>query len=111
MTPSPPTAWGERDGARGGDGRCVEFTEPLVVPPHPAPSPPGRRGEREWCAALLAARELDARDPRRPVERPGRLQVLGREPERAVVGRIHRDRAVVAPARESSGLGTGAVVD
>src|SRR5205085_10242251 len=57
-----------------------------------------------------AARELERGDARRPVEGAAALQVFGRVPERAVVHRVDRHGAVVAPAREvAAALRAGAL--
>src|SRR5438067_1937938 len=47
---------------------------------------------------LLARRQFEARDPRAPVECTGVLKILGGVPESAVVHRVDRDAAVIAPA-------------
>jgi hypothetical protein len=62
-----------------------------------------RRWWRRWRP--IAGRELEAPDPRSPVElrRPCRV-VLVRVPERAVVDRVDRQVAVVAPAVARAGL-------
>src|SRR3954454_16140336 len=55
-------------------------------------------------SSLLAGWESEGGDACAPVERACGLQVLGRVPEGAVVNRVNRYRAVVAPAAQTSGL-------
>src|SRR6185312_5304668 len=66
-----------------------------------------RRIQREARRAALG--ELEAADARAPVELARRRVVLARVPERAVVDRVDRERAVVAPAVAGAGLAAGAV--
>ena len=70
----------------------------------------GRSQPSSFVGCLLAAGELERSDPRAPVEGAGGLQVLGGIPEGAVVDRVDRHRAVVAPAVEvAAALRAGAV--
>src|ERR1051326_3004729 len=66
----------------------------------------GRRRFWSWCRGRswrrsrrsTASRELERADARAPVEAGRRCVILVRVPERAVVNRIDRQRAVIAPA-------------
>ena len=57
-----------------------------------------RRWRRRWRRWSAARRELEAPDARAPWGPAGRLDVLRRVPEGAVVDRVGRHHRVVAPA-------------
>src|SRR5881397_469677 len=90
------------------------FSAPRAGPPPRAPRPKWpqrpstRRQELGHAAWSMTVGELRVRHQRVPVELPALIEVLGREPERAIVDRIEADRAVVAPSRD--GLRAGAAL-
>src|SRR5207237_9592123 len=57
-----------------------------------------------WRRKARTVRELEGPDAGMPVERAARREVLGRVPEGAVIHRVDRHRAVVAPALEPTPL-------
>src|SRR5207245_8840965 len=62
------------------------------------------RADRKVGGPARAARELEGRDPRVPVEAAVRGEILIRVPERAFVAGIDAHARVVAPAAETTVL-------
>ncbi len=62
-----------------------------------------------WRWRRIARRDGETPDPGAPIEGAGGGIVFGREPEGRVVDRVHRQRAVIAPAIAAAGLASGPV--
>src|SRR5438128_12691575 len=63
---------------------------------------------QRWWHRRNTLRELETTDARLPVRTRGRFVIFLRVPEGAVVGRVHRHCAIIAPAVKATNLRTAA---